>query len=116
MISSDMHKLLSNIPKDNNGGIYAEIHKKTGLSESLFSHLVSEAKYDEYYYIEAPICCKPDSRILLTEKGKAELELYEQSKISQETASKALRVSRWAMWAAMASAAAALASLIKMFC
>lgn len=115
MISNDMYKLLSNTPHFPNEGVCAEILQKSGLDEKIFDSLVSEARYDDYEYINAPIMRTPDSKISLTEKGQALVEEYEGNQRNERLVERSLTITKIAMWAAIANAVAALASLIKMF-
>lgn len=114
MISSDMYKLLSNTPHCPNEGTYSDILEKSGLDERTFNSLVSEAKYDGYEYIYAPVMIERYSVISLTEKGKALVEEYENNQRNEKTVDRSLKITKIAMWAAIANAIAAIASLIKM--
>lgn len=115
MLSEEMYYLIKQVPRDNNGIAYKDL--KVHNEDSKYQ-LVSEAIYKDYDYllkVSLGSSALDRSFYVLTEKGQAAIEAYEQEKRNQQIMKKSLVVSRTAMWAAIASAFVAACSLIKMF-
>ena len=104
MISRDMYAILSNVPRHPQKGSYEELLEKSGLTEEMFDNLICEAKYTSYDYINDLTRDWKKKEYSLTEKGQAELELYEQARESQRITEETLVVSQKAKVAAIVGA------------
>ncbi len=74
MLSKEMYVLLKQIPRYDKQIAYAELNSKNK------EHLLCEAKYDTYDYINQSGILLKDSKFSLTEKGQAAIEEYEKAK------------------------------------
>ncbi|MBQ2062172.1 MAG: hypothetical protein II458_05795 [Oscillospiraceae bacterium] len=112
MLSEEMYNLLKKVPRYEETISYADLNKD---DDKQIYHLICEAVYDAYDFLNKHGDTIKKSSFSLTEKGQAAIEEYEQSTHNQKMMKTSLHVAIIAAIAAVASVLATIASFIKMF-
>ena len=104
MLSKQMYKLLSCLPRDHSALSYKELERKCSLSKSEMQECFFEVDFMEKpYYRRTPKSSWYNSDYYISELGLAEIEDYEQAQQNRAFAIASLIVAAIAMFASLAA-------------
>ena len=112
MLSKNMYKVLSCIPKDGSTIEYSPLLEKCKLDKKEFDFCLNETVFPNWNYIRTSKGFNNSSELSLTESGVSGIEQYEDSLTNKRMLVASLAISIVAMIAAVASAVTAIVVIV----